>query len=565
MSFRQLRGLRVQLLLWTILPFAVVLIGVSLAGIARHRQAMTQLVEDRNRALTVAEANRLSRELNQRIAALGSSAGSLSGDGASTELARADPELGAAFPLGLWLFDGLGQPIVGTQAATDWSASAEARVLASRTAATGRAQTEVRYGDGSRPLLLVAAPAPGGRVLEGALEVESLSLVQSDAWRESATAGAVFLFDSTGRPLLRGSLPRPAIDETSLADLPPPPAEGAGKALIRAPAGQEWLVTYARVQPIGWTLMTAEDVRAVGSMGTSVVETLPLLLLFVALVALMAVSFGVANVVRPLQELDRRAARVAWGDFDAVKQPIGGVQEVDDLRNTLAQMADRIRAYQAGMHDYVGAISEAQEEERMRLAREIHDDTVQALIALKQRAQMARKSITSQPERATARLVEIEALVDEQLAALRRMIADLRPIYLEDLGLVTALEMLADQSQGRQQATVHVEVQGEAVRLFPGLELAAFRIVQQALDNVTSHANATEAWVNAQFAPGALTLTVRDDGCGFDPPEQPADLARDGHFGLMGMHERAMLYGGRLTITSALGQGTTIEVSLPTR
>lgn len=342
--------------------------------------------------------------------------------------------------LGLWLFDGLGQPIVGTQAATDWSASAEARVLASRTAATGRAQTEVRYGDGSRPLLLVAAPVPGGRVLEGAVEVGSLSLVDSDAWRESTTAGAVFLFDSTGRPLLRTSLPKSAIDETSLADLPPPPAEGAGKTLIRAPAGQEWLVTYARVQPIGWTLMTAEDVRAVGSMGTSVVETLPLLLLFVALVALMAVSFGVANVVRPLQELDRRAARVAWGDFDAVKQPIGGVQEVDDLRNTLAQMADRIRAYQAGMHDYVGAISEAQEEERMRLAREIHDDTVQALIALKQRAQMARKSITSQPERATARLVEIEALVDEQLAALRRMIADLRPIYLEDLGLVTAAD-----------------------------------------------------------------------------------------------------------------------------
>ena len=72
----------------------------------------------------------------------------------------------------------------------------------------------------------------------------------------------------------------------------------------------------------------------------SVVEVLPLLLLFVALLALVAVSFGVLNVVRPLQELDRRAQRVAWGDFDAVKQPVGGVQEMDDLRATLAQMAD---------------------------------------------------------------------------------------------------------------------------------------------------------------------------------------------------------------------------------
>ena len=181
----------------------------------------------------------------------------------------------------------------------------------------------------------------------------------------------------------------------------------------------------------------------------SVVEVLPLLLLFVALLALVAVSFGVLNVVRPLQELDRRAQRVAWGDFDAVKQPVGGVQEIDDLRATLAQMAERIRAYQTGMRDYLSAVTQAQEAERARLAHELHDDTVQALIALKQRAQMARKSLAADPARASQRLDELTGLIDGELIGLRRLIGDLRPIYLEDLGFVPALEMLTQQMRER--------------------------------------------------------------------------------------------------------------------
>jgi signal transduction histidine kinase len=157
----------------------------------------------------------------------------------------------------------------------------------------------------------------------------------------------------------------------------------------------------------------------------------------------------------------------------------------------------------------------------------------------------------------------LNGLIDEELAGLRRIIGDLRPIYLEDLGFVPALEMLVRQTEERHGLPVHLTVHGEVMRLAPDLELAAYRIVQQALANVATHARAGNAWVEITFAADMLTLVVRDDGVGFTPPEQPADLARQGHFGLMGMRERALLYSGQLTITSSPGQGAIIAARLP--
>ena len=102
------------------------------------------------------------------------------------------------------------------------------------------------------------------------------------------------------------------------------------------------------------------------------------------------------------------------------------------------------------------------------------------------------------------------------------------------------------------------------VRLAPDVELAAYRIVQQALANVAAHAQARNVWLDVTFTPEYLTLVVRDDGRSFTPPDQPADLARQGHFGLMGMRgARALLCGWQLAITASPGQGATIAVQLP--
>ena len=561
MVLRRLRGLRVQLLLWTILPLAVVLIILSLVGITRHRQAMTQLVEDRNRGLALAEANRLGREIDARVALLQRRASEHSDLAEEVSLGALTADLQEAYSSGLALLDGAGQTIAVSDQGRAWAESETARALAARTAKVAQPQFDSLF-DPTGVYLLVGIPLPHGQTLIGAVPAETLSLAESSAQVEIETNGAVFVLDATGRLVHHHNPGGLAVDEKALADLAATSAGVAGAAELRGDASG-LLVTYAPVAPPGWLLVVAEHVHAVDVMGMSVVEALPLLLLFVALLALVAVSFGVVNVVRPLQELDRRAQRVAWGDFDAVRQPVGGVQEIDDLRATLAQMAERIQAYQSGMRDYLSAVTQAQEAERARLAHELHDDTVQALIALKQRAQMAHKTLASDPARAGQRLDELTGLIDEELLGLRRLIGDLRPIYLEDLGFVPALEMLAQQVGEHHGLEVGLVVGGEIVRLAPDLELAAFRIVQAALNNVATHAEAHNANVTVDFAAAGVTLAVEDDGRGFDPPEQPADLVRDGHFGLMGMRERAMLYGGHLTIVSAPGRGTTITAWLP--
>ncbi len=560
---RRLRGLRVQLLIWTILPLAAAMVVFSLLSITRHRAAMSQLVEDRNRGLALGEANRLAREISSRSGLLAQAVAR--GAPASLRALSSDAlrELGQAFPSGLALVDDQGRVVEALQAAHGWTDTDALRVLAARSVTQEDAQYESHFAANEEPHVLIGIAAGQDRALIGAAPAAAFGLTESGGLIQTESNGTAFVLDNTGRVLFTQGPPH--VHAPQIADLPAAAAGQAGAAVLTAD-GHEMLVTYARVAPPGWTLAVVEDVHAIDTLSLSVVELLPLALLFVALLALLALSCGAVNIVRPLQELDRRARRVAWGDFDAVNEPVGGVQEVDELRITLAQMADRIRTYQAGMRDYLSAVTRAQEAEAERLAHELHDDTVQALIALRQRAQMARKACVAtqpDPQRAGERLGELIELIDQELVNLRRLIGDLRPIYLEDLGFVPALEMLVQQVGARHALEVGLTVVGETVRLAPDVELAAYRIVQQALANVATHAHARHVMVRVQFRENELVLAVKDDGRGFLPPEQPADLARNGHFGLMGMRERALLYGGKLVVESAPGQGALITAHLP--
>jgi signal transduction histidine kinase len=283
-----------------------------------------------------------------------------------------------------------------------------------------------------------------------------------------------------------------------------------------------------------------------------------------SILSLLVLTFGWRTIVRPLQALAEAAGQVSWGDFSAISKSVGGVQEVRDLHRALTDMVERIRGYQAGMRDYLGAVTRGQEAERARLARELHDGPVQELIGLGQRAEMAQRLVArGERERAQALLEELRRSELETVQELRRLIGALRPIYLEDLGFLPALEALVQQAGERTAARVRLEQVGPVQRLAPEVELAAYRIVQEALNNTLEHAHAQNIVVRVRFAPRGVSLSVTDDGVGFTLPPGPDLFTQAGHFGLVGMRERATLLGGTLQVQTAPGEGTRIAVNLP--
>ena len=286
----------------------------------------------------------------------------------------------------------------------------------------------------------------------------------------------------------------------------------------------------------------------------------PLVLVPAFILALVALWFGAKQIVQPLQKLETKAAALAWGDFEAIKESVGGITEVQHLQLELTEMSRKVQAAQEGLRDYIGAITSAQEEERLRLARDLHDDTIQSVIALKQRVQLAQKSIKDLPSRKT--LTELETLAEQTIENLRRMTRALRPIYLEDLGLVTALEMLARETSQNSGIQIEFRKDGEEQRLAREVELALYRMAQEALSNVVRHSQATRADLQISFGIKGIELEINDNGIGFDMPKSPTDFAASGHFGLLGIRERAELIGARLEVESTVGRGSRLKVKV---
>jgi signal transduction histidine kinase len=281
------------------------------------------------------------------------------------------------------------------------------------------------------------------------------------------------------------------------------------------------------------------------------------------LVSLLALAFAIRQVVQPLRALEAKSAEVGRGDFQALEDPVGGIREIKSLQQTLVQMAHRLRGYQDSIRRYAGSVTRSQEDERRRVARELHDDTIQALIALDQQTQLAQKAVRGNTADAFEHLAELRRLTQGLLKGVRRVITALRPIYLEDLGLPAALQMLAQDAGSVGGLQVDVLTSGEPRRLSPEREIAVYRIAQEGLSNIVRHAQARSASLETRFEPDRFTLVVQDDGVGFAVPASLADLDSTLHYGVMGMQERAELVGGRLTLVSSPGGGSRLTLEVP--
>ena len=226
-----------------------------------------------------------------------------------------------------------------------------------------------------------------------------------------------------------------------------------------------------------------------------------------------------------------------------------------------ARLFEQVRAGRERAQLLSQQLMEAQEAERRRLARELHDEIGQALTAVKLNLQGVQRA-AGDPA-AMPRLEESLAIVDRALQQVRNLSLDLRPSLLDDLGLVAALRWYVDRVAQRAGFVAEFIAEPPGIRAPASLETTCFRVAQEALTNVVRHAGARRVRVELRTADGELHLCVRDDGAGFDVAEARQRAVRGGSLGLLGMQERVTLIRGRIEIHSAPGKGAEVHVSLP--
>lgn len=558
--WRRIPNLPLQLFVLIVLPLTALLLAISFGSLALHQRAMRAMVGERDERATRAAAAAITEQINHRQSAI---------RGVALQAARSsEPTLADAtyllpdFEGGIALFSADGTLMAASNDPEIWLARAAPERLRdfppppSPVAAfflppfIDPVQDEV--------LVLVVATVEEITAV-GAFSPASLArraMADIFGGNDQATA---YLVTSSGDVLYQtGTL--------LWADLPPQNQTGAADALRGESGatyltidGEEHVIAFSPITPVGWALVIEEPWRAVTDPMLRTTELAPLILIPVLIIALVALWFGVRRVVQPLQSLEKKATELGWGDFTAIEEPVGGINEIQRLQTELIHMARKVQLSQQSLRGYLSAITTGQEEERRRLARELHDDTIQSLIALNQQIQLAQ--LAAQDETNKGRLATMQQMAEQAVADLRRLTKDLRPIYLEDLGLIPALEMLGrDMSQVAGLAIIF-EKTGEERRLPPNAELALYRIAQEGISNVVRHANANQAKVSLQFSEKEVTLAIEDNGEGFVVPESPAEMAPAGHFGLLGVQERAESIGARLQIESAPRKGTCLQVS----
>ncbi|TGE36972.1 histidine kinase [Desulfosporosinus fructosivorans] len=205
----------------------------------------------------------------------------------------------------------------------------------------------------------------------------------------------------------------------------------------------------------------------------------------------------------------------------------------------------------------------AQEEERRRVAREIHDGPAQTLANIVLRLEIAEKLLEFDHTRVKAELIDLKNLVRSNLQDIRRIIFDLRPMALDDLGILPAIAKYLDNFQDNYGIECELLIEGREKRLPPALEVALFRLVQEGMTNVAKHAHSPKVIISLIYQEEWVMARIQDYGKGF---EVSFALTSPGeHFGLIGMRERVEMFSGHFSIQSTLGKGTTIELSIPSR
>ncbi len=559
-------GLVFQLFVIILLPLTLLLVAITFGSISIHNTSMRTLVGERDQRTVNLAASALSLQIDERLQELANLGQLLSANPAlpvTTNLERLTPD----FDAGVAVFDLQGKLDAARGDETFWTTwmkdQATWRNIFSSLAGSSGKLLVISYPLNGGELGLISEPVGQSQMIVGSFSIASL--VENTVTQLISPGGqlSVLLVGSNHQILFSmGSLSDQSANHPGVSEA----LQGqSGTKYVRV-GTDEHVTAYSPVTATGWALVTEESWEAVVTPALRASLIAPLVLVPAVVILLLALYLGATQVVRPLSQLESQARTLSNGDFKTIQEPVGGIAEIQHLQMELIRMADKVRAAQRSLHGYIGAITSAQEDERRRLARELHDDTLQALIALKQRVQLAQLETQPASRSVTPQLVdldEIANLTDQTIENLHRVTRALRPVYLEDLGLVPALEMLARQSSEPGGSEIVFHCVGTEKRLDPSVELALYRMAQEALANIARHAHAGHASVKVTYLPESVTVQVEDDGVGFRAPSSPSEYAASGHYGLLGLHERAELIGAKLEIRSSPGQCTSVIVTLP--
>lgn len=562
--FGSWRSSTLQVIAAIVLPLTLLLVASSFGSFFIHQNAMRSMVGERDEQAVRAAASAIESEIHHRIDSVRGLA-QLAGDGSNLNLTRALTDssyLEDDFDFGMAFFSQNGSLLAYSVNKNFWD-KVPVRVdfagWKTQKFLGVRAMNIV-----GTPVILAAFAAPNGSVVAvGAFTANRLvrGVLEND-FPENGNA-AVYVFDQAFQTLyLSGTGTIQISNPAYHAGIPEALAGNSGTTYVQS-GSDEHVLAYSPVNSTGWAVVIEESWQAVANPTLQSSQITPLILIPALLLAVLALWFGAEQIVKPLRLLESKAAKLAWGDFKEIEDPVYGIAEIRHLQTELTHMARRVQAAQQNLHSYIGAITQGQEDERQRLAHELHDDTIQALIALKQRAQLTRLALPKDVP--LQNLTELETLTEQTIDNLRRTIRALRPIYLEDLGLVAALGMLANETGQHPNLRVEFQQAGIERRLAPEVELALYRMAQEALHNTARHARASLAVLKIEFSAQAVNIRVDDNGVGFDVPKSPSEFAPSGHFGLVGLYERAQLIGAGFVIVSSPGAGTHLSIDLPTK
>ncbi|MEK6220924.1 MAG: sensor histidine kinase, partial [Chloroflexota bacterium] len=533
--------------LYLVLPLVTLLLIIAFASQKLHLNAMRELVGERDVRAARSAAQAISTELHHLTSSLENIAHRFEEGSTPDEIFTTSIDLASDLDAGILILDNQGK-IVGKSKLATWENQIPIKdkyYFDHFFDGKSEIVSLISFQLSPETPIIIGAFYPNRlaqTLLENTLAItEDISAILIDANQNSIyTAGS----DENHAEIL-------AFIESRI--------ESSSGAFYHEFDNGEHIVAYSFVPATHWLLVIEEPWENVTSPLLDTTLAAPLLLTPILVLAIIALWFNARQIIQPLQSLEEKAQALSWGDFDSINQKVGGIEEIRRLQNELIHLASKVQDAEKGLKSYIGAITSGQEEERKRIARELHDVIIQDLIALNQRLHLAQ--IPKNQPIAMEQITTLQNLTDETIVKLRNTISNLRPFYIEDLGLPTAIESLCKEVSKSANLNIDFIQKGEEKRLTGNKEIMLYRIAQEGINNIARHAQANNGDVKLTYLVNQIKLEITDDGLGFNIPPSPADFARQEHFGLLGIHERVELIHGKLIVSSEIGRGTQITIT----